>query len=77
MEKSKSFFFFFQAIKTFFSGHAMWHVDSVSQRGIKPTPPAVEAWNLNHWTTREVWRKLNLEYLKNELWIFLQDFEVE
>ena len=24
------------------------------QPGIKPTPPALEAWNLNHWTTREV-----------------------
>ena len=22
--------------------------------GIQPMPPAVEAWNLNHWTTREV-----------------------
>ena len=25
----------------------------VSQPGIKPMPPAVEAWSLNHWTTRE------------------------
>ncbi|CAM9420314.1 unnamed protein product [Rangifer tarandus platyrhynchus] len=24
------------------------------QPGIKPMPPAVEAWSLNHWTTREV-----------------------
>ena len=22
--------------------------------GIKPVPPAVEAWNLNHWTAKEV-----------------------
>ena len=22
--------------------------------GIEPTPPAVEAWSLNHWTAREV-----------------------
>ena len=24
--------------------------------GIEPTPPAVEAWSLNHWTAREVRR---------------------
>ena len=24
------------------------------QLGIKPAPPAVEAWSLNHWTTRKV-----------------------
>ena len=22
--------------------------------GIKPMPPALEAWSLNHWTTREI-----------------------
>ena len=22
--------------------------------GIEPVPPAVEAWNLNHWTSKEV-----------------------
>ena len=26
----------------------------VPQPGIKPAPPALEAWSLNHWTTREV-----------------------
>ena len=26
----------------------------VPQPGLEPTPPAVEAWSLNHWTTREV-----------------------
>ena len=26
----------------------------VPRPGIEPTPPAVEAWSLNHWTTREV-----------------------
>ena len=26
----------------------------VPQPGIKPVPPAVEAWSLNHWTAREV-----------------------
>ena len=32
----------------------------VPQRGIKPTPPAVEARSLNHWTTRETPRLLLL-----------------
>ena len=26
----------------------------VPQPGIKPVPPAVEVWSLNHWTIREV-----------------------
>ena len=26
----------------------------IPQPGIEPTPPALEAWNLNHWTAREV-----------------------
>ena len=30
------------------------------QPGIKPTPPAVEEWSLNHWTTREVPRVFHL-----------------
>ena len=30
----------------------------VPQPGIKPAPPALEAWSLNHWTTREVSRIL-------------------
>ena len=32
--------------------HGMW--DLVPQPGIKPASPALEAWSLNHWTTREV-----------------------
>ena len=32
--------------------HSM--LDLVPRPGIKPTPPALEVWNLNHWTTREV-----------------------
>ena len=28
--------------------------DLVSQPGIKPGPPALGAWSLTHWTTREV-----------------------
>ena len=27
----------------------------VPRPGIKPAPPAVEAWSLNHWTAGEVW----------------------
>ena len=28
--------------------------DLSSQSGIEPVPPALGAWSLNHWTTREV-----------------------
>ena len=41
-----SFFFFFIAL------HAMRLL--VPQPGTEPKLPAVEAWNFNHWTTREV-----------------------
>ena len=27
---------------------------SVLPPGIEPVPPVMEAWSLNHWTTREV-----------------------
>ena len=30
----------------------MW--DLVPQSGVEPRPPALEAWSLTHWTTREV-----------------------
>ena len=41
------FFFFFAAL------HSLW--DLSSQPGIiKPMSFALEAWSLNHWTTREV-----------------------
>ena len=39
------FFFFFLAMPC--SGIL------VPRPGIKPTPPALEAWSLNHWTARE------------------------
>ena len=35
----------------------------VPRPGIKPTPPALEAWSLNHWTTREV---LNSAFLPRQ-----------
>ena len=37
-------------MRTFSCG--MW--DLVSQPGIQPRPPALGAWSLTHWTTREV-----------------------
>ena len=30
------------------------HVGSSSPTGIEPRPPALGAWSLSHWTTREV-----------------------
>ena len=43
------YFFFFFLVSV---GRASWHVRS--KPGIEPTPLAVEAQNLNHWTAREV-----------------------
>ena len=42
------FFFFF-----FWLHHAAYEI-LVLQPGIKPAPPALEAWSVNHWTAREV-----------------------
>ena len=30
------------------------HCAAVDWLGMEPVPPAVEAWSLNHWITREV-----------------------
>ena len=46
--KNTEFFFFFN----FWLHHACEIL--VPQTGIQPKPPAVEAWSLNHYTTREV-----------------------
>ena len=32
----------------------MWYLSSLTRDGICALPPAVEAWSLNHWITREV-----------------------
>ena len=40
----------------------------VPRPGIEPTPPAVEAWSPNHWTTREV-PKWVLRCLPSPLWV--------
>ena len=37
-----------------FFGHTKACGILVLQPGIKPMPPVLEAWSLNHWTTREV-----------------------
>ena len=34
--------------------HHISHGTLVTQPGIEPLPPALEAWSLNHWTTRKV-----------------------
>ena len=40
---------------TFFFGHTARHVGSqLPNQGSNPCPLALEAWSLNHWTTREV-----------------------
>ena len=40
----------------------------VPQPGIEPVPPALETWNLIHWTSREVLREiLGLHYF-NAVW---------
>ena len=56
-----SFFFFFFDIP-----HGMW--DLSSWLGIKPISPAVEAWNLNHWTIREVPTSLFSDYKSYHFW---------
>ena len=48
-----SFFFFFLIfLFIYLASCGMW--DFVSRPGMEPVPPALEAWNLNHWTTREI-----------------------
>ena len=44
-----SFFFFFLTFGCRAAGRIL-----VSQPGIKPAPPALEAMSLNHWTDKEV-----------------------
>ena len=58
---SLSFFFFFFLIweclnfsAFFFFIICMACSILVPQPGIKPIPPAVETWSLNHWTAREI-----------------------
>ena len=48
----------------------------VPQPGIKPMPPEVGVWSLNHWTTREVPRNftftLGITYINSSEYIELQ-----
>ena len=47
--------FYFIVLSFFFWPHCMACRILVPPPGIEPTPtPALEAWSLNHWTTREV-----------------------
>ena len=32
--------------------HSMWDLNTLTR--IKPIPPALAAWSLNHWTNREI-----------------------
>ena len=41
------YYFYFLAVP-----QGLWYL--TSQPGIKPMPPVLEVWSLNHWTTREV-----------------------
>ena len=40
--------------KQFFWPHSVTDKILVPQSGFKPVPPAVKAWSLNNWITREV-----------------------
>ena len=41
-----------QVPEGFYNGPTAWR--AVPRPGMERTPPAVEAWSLNHWTAREV-----------------------
>ena len=49
-------------------GHDCSIWDLVPQPGIKPGPPALEAWSLGHWTTREVSICAFLQAASNPFW---------
>ena len=46
----------------------------VTRPGIEPRPPALGAWSLSHWTTREVWRlifRAPSEFFNLPVWVIL------
>ena len=49
---SKGLFYFFFLIFIFWLCHVACGI-LVTQPGIKPVPPALEAWSLNHWTAKK------------------------
>ena len=73
-EKSGPLFFKTFIILKFYlfwgeGGHTMQHDLGdygilVPKPQIEPTPPAVEAWSLNHWTTKEVLKGRTFIYEK-------------
>ena len=64
---SDQFWFWFRFILTSCLFHTARGV-LVSQPGIKPVPPAVEAWSLNHWTTREPAPDQSFDLFKEGKW---------
>ena len=63
---SITFFFFFLATPRGMWNRSCWP-------GIRPTPPCIERWSLNHWTAREVpkmniWKAWFLKLLRLILW---------
>ena len=49
----------------------------VPQPGIKPAPPALEVWSLNHWTTREVPSVSLKLFQNNELKVCIEHIFLE
>ena len=54
-KKERKFFVLF--FPFFFWPRCATYGISVSRPGMEPTPPALEAWSLNQWNTREVQEK--------------------
>ena len=52
-------------------GHVEWRI-LVPPLGMELVNPAVEAWSLNHWTTREVQTFYNLKNWKKCCCLFYQ-----
>lgn len=48
-------------LKKNFWPHSVAYGTLVPQPGIELTPPALEAWSLNHWTSGEVPKDFNLK----------------
>ena len=61
--------FFLLLFSLSFWPRSMW--DTNSSTGIQPTPPALEAQSLNHWTTREVPKRFTLYIVTTCFQIFL------
>ena len=58
--KGLLFILYIYIYKIYFSCHTMQHGELL-QPGVESSPSTVEAWNLSHWTTREVLRVIYLK----------------